>query len=118
MKLSTKAQIQKLLDRGTRWGDGPIQFFSLPANGLQEQLGIIVLKKAYRRAVDRNRIKRLIRESWRRLPPVPQENFLLMVHSGLNARTIKLKDMDLWIKTAFSKKQRSPAELAAPSLAR
>lgn len=62
----------------------PVIHFALDHNTNRPRLGLTVPKKVLRRAHDRNRIKRLIRESFRhhqhKLPPV---NIVAMVRFGI-----------------------------------
>jgi ribonuclease P protein component len=68
-RLSSKVLIKKLFDEGEKWNFFPFRVIVLklpiPYN-YPVQLLISVPRSIYRKAVDRNRIKRLIRESYRK----------------------------------------------------
>jgi ribonuclease P protein component len=65
-RLRQKAQITSVLARGRSASDGSLQLHSLPsASG--PRLGVIAGRHAWPRAVDRNRFRRLARETFRLL---------------------------------------------------
>jgi ribonuclease P protein component len=68
-RLRSKVLIKKLFDEGEKWNFFPFRVNVLkhpvPSN-YPVQLLISVPRSIYRKAVDRNRIKRLIRESYRK----------------------------------------------------
>jgi len=65
-RLRRKAQITLVLARGRSMGDGGLQLHSLPSES-GPRLGVIAGRHAWPRAVDRNRFRRLARESFRLL---------------------------------------------------
>ncbi|MBI4668567.1 MAG: ribonuclease P protein component [Elusimicrobia bacterium] len=103
MKLSTKHKFQTILDHGIRWNTGPLRFFALARPGETTKLGIIIPKKSYRRAVDRNRLKRLLRESLKKVNFVPGRDILIMVRSGIDPRKISRQKMELWLLSGLQK---------------
>jgi len=56
-----------------------------PTNNASGRLGLVIAKKNIRKAVDRNRIKRLIRESFRH-----QQHYL----AGIDAIVLARRDLD------------------------
>ncbi len=68
-KLKKRDEIQRLFKEGKRIKKGELQLIYLVENvaGNSEpfKLGVSVPKKKFKRAVDRNRLKRLIREGFR-----------------------------------------------------
>jgi ribonuclease P protein component len=65
-KLRRKAQITFVLARGRSTGGGGLQLHSLPSDS-GPRLGVIAGRHAWPRAVDRNRFRRLVRETFRQL---------------------------------------------------
>jgi ribonuclease P protein component len=68
-RLKSKVLIKKLFDEGEKWNFFPFRVIALKhpvPSGYPVQLLISVPRSIYRKAVDRNRIKRLIRESYRK----------------------------------------------------
>jgi len=68
-RLRSKILIKKLFEEGEKWNYYPFRIivlkFPIPSE-YPVQLLISVPKSIYRKAVDRNRIKRLIREAFRK----------------------------------------------------
>ena len=65
-RLRRKAQITSVLARGRSTGGGGIQLHSMPSDS-GPRLGVIAGRQAWPRAVDRNRFRRLVRETFRAL---------------------------------------------------
>ena len=65
-RVRRKAQITLVLARGRSTGSGSMQLHSLPSES-GPRLGVIAGRHAWLRAVDRNRFRRLARESFRLL---------------------------------------------------
>lgn len=65
-KLKSKKRIEKLFSEGSRIKEGPLQLvYCKNEDGLGIQVGFSAPKRSMRFAVHRNRIKRLLRESYR-----------------------------------------------------
>jgi len=67
-RLSKKKSIQELFDKGSSFTLYPFRIHYLPVNSEETPFNRVlftVAKKNFRRAVDRNRIKRLMREAYR-----------------------------------------------------
>jgi ribonuclease P protein component len=71
-RLKSRKQIEQLFSTGKKFMAGPFRIFFLIqkqlATGHQQdllQFGVGVSARNFKRAVDRNRIKRLTREAWR-----------------------------------------------------
>ncbi|TSA18872.1 MAG: ribonuclease P protein component [Betaproteobacteria bacterium] len=65
-RLHRETQITSVLARGRSTGDGNLQLHSVPS-GNGPRLGVIVGRHAWPHAVDRNRFRRLARETFRLL---------------------------------------------------
>lgn len=63
-RLRRKAQITSVLARGRSTGGGGMQLHSIPGDS-SPRLGVIAGTHAWPRAVDRNRFRRLVRETFR-----------------------------------------------------
>ena len=58
--------IDLLFEKGNSFSNFPFKVIWLPQNNISTlQVGIGVSSRNFKKAVDRNRIKRVIRESWR-----------------------------------------------------
>lgn len=57
--------VQKTVPRGYQSSGGGVMVRAIRNGGSLPRLGLIISKKSIRRAVDRNRVKRLVRESFR-----------------------------------------------------
>ena len=65
-KLKSVKLIEKLFKEGKSFKSYPIKAIYLPLDEVEiSKIGVSVPKKLFKRAVDRNRIKRLIREAYR-----------------------------------------------------
>lgn len=77
-RLSGKKQIQELFDKGSSFFLHPLKIKYLPAPpGTPNQVLFSVPKRNFKKAVDRNKIKRRLRESYR-------SNKLLLNNGSLN----------------------------------
>lgn len=65
-KLKSRKSIDTLFSKGKNFSHYPFKFIWLPHNNISSlQAGIGVSSRLFKKAVDRNRIKRLMREAWR-----------------------------------------------------
>ena len=67
-RLKSRKAIEQLFKEGKRFTVSPFRVYYLPTTGIQGQnlqFGIGVSAKNFKKAVDRNRVKRLTREAYR-----------------------------------------------------
>ena len=65
-KLKSRKAIDELFKKGKNFSNFPLKVIWVPANKIATlQAGVGVSSKNFKKAVDRNRIKRLMREAWR-----------------------------------------------------
>lgn len=64
-KLKSKILIQELFSKGNSLKKFPIQLIYSPIQSENNQVGVSVPKRNFKLAVDRNKLKRLMRESYR-----------------------------------------------------
>lgn len=84
-RLKNRADFNKVFCRPKAqiFGNGCLTIRGCPNDG-EARLGIIVSRKTAHRAVDRNRIKRLIRESFRRRrTQLPAADFVVVGHGAI-----------------------------------
>lgn len=87
-RLKSRKRIDELFEKGQRFNAGPFRVFYLLQHSAKPSIkcGAGVSTKNFKRAVDRNRIKRLIRECWRvekyRLKGQTHELDLFIIYTG------------------------------------
>ncbi|MDH5183756.1 MAG: ribonuclease P protein component [Gammaproteobacteria bacterium] len=64
-RLLKPGEFKQVFDHSTRSSDSNLTVFCRPNSQGNARLGLAISKKQLKRAVDRNRIKRLVRESFR-----------------------------------------------------
>lgn len=67
-KLKSRKRIDKVFREGRSVSQFPLKLIYLPASFPEEvpaQVAVTASKRNFKRAVDRNRVKRLMREAWR-----------------------------------------------------
>lgn len=72
-KLKSKKQIDQLFSEGKAIGEFPLRLVYIPASFKDDELiktGVSVGKQHFKKAVDRNKIKRLLREAYRLNKPL------------------------------------------------
>jgi ribonuclease P protein component len=79
-RLTSGADYQQVFQDNFRIGDDCFTILVSKKKGSCARLGFAIAKKQLKRAVDRNRIKRLIRESFRKsLKDLPDHDVVIMV---------------------------------------
>jgi len=64
-RLKSRKAIDGLFNGGHRFTVSPVRVFYQLTQGTELKFGVAVSTKLYKKAVDRNRVKRVIRECWR-----------------------------------------------------
>lgn len=82
-RLKSRKSIEQLFSEGQRFTQLPIRIFYRRAEGKGLQFGVAVSARLFKKAVDRNRVKRVIREAWR-LQKNELEKRLLEKEQGLH----------------------------------
>ena len=66
MRLLTARDFERVFQYPQRSSGSAITVLARPSGHVGARLGLAIARKQFRRAVDRNRVKRIIRESFRR----------------------------------------------------
>ena len=96
MRLSTQSRINETFKQGRRWTNGALGFSCLIRKDFRKRLVILIAKKNYPSAVDRNRLRRLVREAWKKGETMvqPGADLVITVRRGLNPKVIKFFDIE------------------------
>jgi len=83
-RLLKPAEFQQVFAQNQRSSDAGMTLLMSEVEGTQARLGLAIAKKQIRLAVQRNRIKRLIRESFRHhRQHLPQRDFVVLVRQPI-----------------------------------
>jgi len=64
-RLKSRKSIDQLFSDGQRFSQPPIRILFRKTTGTGLKFGVAVSSKLFKKAVDRNRVKRVVREAWR-----------------------------------------------------
>jgi ribonuclease P protein component len=64
-RLKSRKAIDHLFDKGQRFNVGSLRVYFLPVTNIGIRAGVSVSSRNFSKAVDRNRVKRLLRETYR-----------------------------------------------------
>lgn len=84
-KLKLRAHITALFSKGKTIKSFPVHLVYLPADEEYNKVGVSVPKRHFKKAVDRNRIKRLMREAYRLNKNTlkgEQKYLMMLIYSG------------------------------------
>jgi ribonuclease P protein component len=84
-RLKSRKQIQEVMSKGIKLKEGALLLLYLPSNEETTRIAVSALKRNFKRAVDRNTIKRLMREAYRlnqNLVPEQAAYYLFFVYLG------------------------------------
>jgi len=105
-RLQKPGEFKAAFERGSRLNERWLTALVISNDSEQSRLGLAVPKKVAARAVDRNRIKRQIRESYRRQQPsLPSVDIVILARGGcVKATSPQLRDIldRLWKRIAAS----------------
>lgn len=100
-RIRQAVEFDKVFKRGKRLADRCFAFHYLMMNRDYPRLGIIVSKKNCALAVDRNRIKRIVREQFRlNQPAIPSVDLVVLLKSSL--KNISEQEQQECVKKLFS----------------
>ncbi|MBV8062698.1 MAG: ribonuclease P protein component [Nevskia sp.] len=103
VRVRQPAEFKQAFASGFRVNRAPLAVVCLAGNGLEHaRLGLAIARKAAPRAVDRNRIKRLIREHFRqnqrRLPAVDLVFYGTAGLAALDNQELRARLAEIWLK--------------------
>ena len=81
-RLHTPAEFGRVFAEPARSSDRFFTVLARPSGRSAARLGLTVSRRVAKRAVDRNRIKRLARESFRQHPALPPWDFVVLARAG------------------------------------
>lgn len=81
-RLHTPAEFGRVFAEPARSSDRFFTVLARPTGHPAARLGLTVSRRAAKRAVDRNKIKRLARESFRHQPSLPPWDFVVLARAG------------------------------------
>ena len=85
-KLTRGVEFQAVIRNGMRASSGQFVLLATPGEGAAARLGLVAGRKAAKRAVDRNRAKRLIRAVFHEVrPQLPAWDIVLQLRNDLRA---------------------------------
>ena len=106
-KLKSKKSIETLFSSGKKLRNGPVQIvYQIQKETHHNKIGFIVSKRFFKKAPDRNRIKRLLREAYRLQQhniTVVQEHHLEMMLIYQSPKIPDQKQVSLWIQKLLEK---------------
>lgn len=86
-RLRSAREFRRVFERGRRRADDCFTVIAAPGEHCRARLGLAIAKRRVPRAVDRNRIKRIVRESFRRhAAGLPAVDIVILARSGLAHR--------------------------------
>jgi ribonuclease P protein component len=81
-RLHTPAEFGRVFAQPARSSDRFFTVLARPSGRPGARLGLTVSRRAAKRAVDRNKLKRLARESFRQHPGLPPWDFVVLARAG------------------------------------
>jgi ribonuclease P protein component len=81
-RLHTPAEFGRVFADAARSSDRFFTVLARPSGRSVARLGLTVSRRAAKRAVDRNKLKRLARESFRHQPALPPWDFVVLARAG------------------------------------
>lgn len=100
-RLRSKVEFDRVFERNSRSSDAYFSVLARPNETGHARLGLAVSKKAAHDAVDRNRIKRLVREHFRTCTDLPALDFVVSARAPCvtaSAATLRASITHHWHK--------------------
>lgn len=101
--LKKKKEFESVYIRGKKFYDNKIRIIVLRSHSNEDSKAAFVVSKKFGNAVDRNRIKRLMREAWRQINNIPGCGYLFILLPQKKTVEFKPEDIALSIKGLLEK---------------
>ena len=112
-RLANEAEFDRVFREGQRSADRFFTILFRPNGTAQARLGFAISRQRVRRAVHRNRLRRLVRESFRcQQPPLPPFDLVVLARDG--AGTATAAELAASLATHWARLRRRAAVAATP----
>ncbi|MBI4370567.1 MAG: ribonuclease P protein component [Elusimicrobia bacterium] len=101
MNRSTSRKIENLFSHGRRWRQGPLRFIESRHNSKDAEISLLIPRKSYPKAVERNRWRRLLRESLRQMKIQPTRELIVMA-GPVSLVGLKEPQVQEWLRAGLS----------------
>lgn len=105
-RLVSEKDFQRIFSTGVYFHSREVVLLSVPNQLQYNRVGVVVGKKSFKKSTDRNRLKRLSREFYRKNKSIIKQrglDIVIMVKKISNIDRLSYNGMELLLKNAFEK---------------